>query len=298
MSRTNYSTITNIFPLRDLIVVFSLVLLGSWAGQWLGLVLLSPNEHNLMALPKSTLLALQAVTASSAFIVAPWCYLRFFAKKKLRTLFQWCQPYALPTLTTLSLVFAFMMVNAWFVQWNMTVKLPNWLHQFEVWAKEKEAHLQALTSLLTTFHSMTELGIGILVIGVIPAIGEELLFRGVVQPLCYQRTHNIHLAIGVSAFIFSAIHMQFYGFVPRLLLGGLFGYLYWWTKDLFFPIVAHFFNNATALIARFLDQHDIMGHDTTTAQTPSTLGYIFFSVVTVTLAYALQKQGNRARKSK
>ena len=276
-------------------MVFFLVLLGSWGGKWVVAVLLAPNARKLVELPKGTLLALQAIAASSTFIVPSWCYLRFFEKTEIRALFQWRQPYTKPTLTTLSLVFAFMVVNTWFVQWNIAVKLPHWLHAFETWAIKKEADLQEIVSLLTTFDSLKELGTGILVIGVIPAIGEELLFRGVVQRLCYQLTRNVHLAIGISAFIFSALHFQFYGLIPRLLLGALFGYLYWWTKDLFFPIVAHFFNNTTALLACFLGQHDVIRQDTSALQeAPTTFAIFFFAVITGILAYSLQRQGKQA----
>ena len=76
---------------------------------------------------------------------------------------------------------------------------------------------------MTDFNS-TRSALGLLVIALLPAIGEELVFRGILQRELWRGTLNIHVAIWVSAAIFSAIHMQFYGFVPRLLLGALFGY--------------------------------------------------------------------------
>jgi len=95
---------------------------------------------------------------------------------------------------------------------------------------------------------------GLLVIAVIPALGEEVLFRGVLQNI-FQKSFGHtqpHAAIWLAAFVFSAIHLQFYGLVPRMLLGALFGYLYVWSGNLWYPIVAHFANNSITLLAIFL----------------------------------------------
>jgi hypothetical protein len=85
-------------------------------------------------------------------------------------------------------------------------------------------------------------------IAIIPAICEELLFRGVLMPLLGKMTRNIHIAIWITAALFSLIHMQFYGFLPRLLMGAVLGYLVIWSGSLWTAILAHFVNNATAFI--------------------------------------------------
>ena len=289
---------TNKPPWISLTLVFFLVTLGAFLGQLTASMLyaLSTGDNIIEAIytalpPKRLLLMLQAITASSAFIVAPLLYLHIFTQQGFRALFQWHQSYVAPILVTLGLVLVFMVVNTWFIQWNMTIQLPAWLSVFEVWAQEKEATLQKITALLTSFDSLIELGVGILVIGIIPAIGEELLFRGLVQNICHKLTHNIHLAIGISAFIFSAIHLQFYGFLPRFLLGVLFGYIYWWTKDLLFPIVAHLFNNTCVLLMLFLHQQNIITQDISSLQAPPGPVLIFFAAMVVALANRLRQQG-------
>jgi uncharacterized protein len=287
-------------PWISLALVFFLVILGAFLGQSVASLLYFSGTHGVeetihAALSsQQPLLVLQATTASGAFIVAPLLYLRIFEGQHLRAFFQWRQHYAAPMLITLGLVLAFMVVNTWVIQWNMAVKLPMWLKTFEIWAQEKEAALQRITVLLTTFRSLPELGVGILVIGVVPAIGEELLFRGLVQNLCHKLTNNIHLAIGISAFVFSAIHLQFYGFAPRFLLGMLFGYIYWWTKDLLFPMVAHLFNNTLVLLLLFLHQQGFVTHDISTQKAISATGLIFFSAAVTLLAYLLRQQSKRA----
>lgn len=285
-------------PWLSLTLLLGLIVLGAFLGQLVGekLVLLS-TEH-LAAAGKSlhlrkSLLILQATTASGALIIAPLAYLCLFTHCSVKTLFQWRKSYTTALLVTLCLSGAFMVVNTWFIQWNMNIQLPHWLGDFETWAQEKEAALKKLTTLVTTFHSVADLGVGILVIGILPAIGEELLFRGLIQQLCYTITHNIHMAIGISAFAFSALHLQFYGFVPRFLLGALFGYIYWWTKDLVFPMVAHLFNNAFTLLMLFLSQQGIITQEITTPTVPSKAVIGLFSVLTVLFAYFLKWLSNK-----
>jgi membrane protease YdiL (CAAX protease family) len=97
--------------------------------------------------------------------------------------------------------------------------------------------------------------IALVIIAVLPAIGEELVFRGLIQNELFRGTKNIHVSIWIAAFLFSAIHIQFFGFVPRLLLGALFGYLYYWSGNLSLAILAHFVNNAVSVVALYLYQH-------------------------------------------
>lgn len=301
MSRecTIFPVVANRSPWIRLFLLLGLVALGACLGQLIASMLYPAITDDVTATsppalpPKQALLVLQATTASGAFILAPLLYLHIFTPRGIGELFRWRQPYTAPTLTTLGLVLSFMVVNAWFIQWNMTIRLPAWLSAFEIWAQEKEATLQRITVRITSFRSLKELGIAIGVIGLIPAVGEELLFRGLVQPIFYQRTKNIHLAIGMSAFAFSAIHLQFYGLVPRFLLGMLFGYIYWWTKDLFFPIVAHFSHNTCTLLMLFLHQHGVMTQDPFTVQAPPGPVLALFATLVVILSNRLQQQGKR-----
>ena len=288
-------------PWYHLALLFSLVTLGAFLGQLVASTIYfsgtgGVGEAMKAAIPpKWPLLMLQAIVSSSAFIVAPLLYLHIFTQQRMRTLFQWNQRYTMPVLLTLGLVLAFMVVNTWFIQWNMAITLPHWLKPFEIWAQEKEAVLRRVTILLTTSRSLEELGGTIVVIGIIPAIGEELLFRGLVQKIYHELTNNIHLAIGISAFIFSAIHLQFYGFLPRFLLGALFGYIYWWTKDLLFPITAHCFNNTFTLLMLFLHQQRLIEQDIATLQAPSMPVFIFCVVMIITLASLLRHQKSYTR---
>ncbi|MDZ4822465.1 MAG: CPBP family intramembrane glutamic endopeptidase [Flavobacteriales bacterium] len=114
--------------------------------------------------------------------------------------------------------------------------------------KPAEDSAELLTTRMLTTESTWQLLTTILAVGIIPAFCEELIFRGAMQPLVAKATKNIHVAIWVTAFFFSLIHFQMYGFLPRMLLGGLLGYLVIWTGSLWTSILAHLFNNCLAIL--------------------------------------------------
>lgn len=139
---------------------------------------------------------------------------------------------------------------------NSRVVLPECLSGVEQWMKSyEEAAEKLMADFLKTDHIDT-LFINIGLIAVLPALCEELTFRGTLQQLLggsqWNRSWKMHAAIWVTAFIFSAIHMQFYGFVPRMLMGAMFGYMFVWTGSLWIPILMHFTNNGLVVIAYYL----------------------------------------------
>ena len=134
---------------------------------------------------------------------------------------------------------------------NHLVKFPAYLSMIEDYLLEMEQRAEELTKAMLSVSSMTGLLINIGLIAVIPAVGEELFFRGTIQRLLQDKM-KIHAAVWITAFIFSSIHFQFYGFIPRLLMGAFLGYLFAWTNNLWVPIVAHFTNNALAVIFFYL----------------------------------------------
>lgn len=134
---------------------------------------------------------------------------------------------------------------------NHLVKFPAYLSMIEDYLLEMEQRAEELTNAMLSVSSMSGLLINIGLIAVIPAVGEELFFRGTIQRLLQDKM-KIHAAVWITAFIFSSIHFQFYGFIPRLLMGAFLGYLFAWTNNLWVPIVAHFTNNALAVIFYYL----------------------------------------------
>ncbi|GAB4034456.1 hypothetical protein GCM10028774_20730 [Spirosoma jeollabukense] len=126
---------------------------------------------------------------------------------------------------------------------NQRLELPQLLSDVEEWMRRKEQENELLTNQLVAFNSVDQFVIALFVIGFVASIGEEVFFRGVIQRKLIEWTRNAHAGIWLAAILFSAIHFQFYGFFPRLVLGGLFGYLYLWSRNLWVPVLAHFINN-------------------------------------------------------
>ncbi|MBC7745627.1 MAG: CPBP family intramembrane metalloprotease [Flavobacterium sp.] len=140
------------------------------------------------------------------------------------------------------------------IEINRNMKLPAILKNAEEWMRNQENQMAELTKQLLTMKTVTALMVNLIMIAVIPAIGEELIFRGCFQRIFKDLFKNNHLAVWTTAIIFSAIHMQFFGFIPRMLLGAMFGYLLVWSNTLWLPILAHFVNNAAAVITAYVYQ--------------------------------------------
>ncbi len=131
---------------------------------------------------------------------------------------------------------------------NRSMKLPSFMQEVESWMQSLEASAEELTLLLLSDSGILSLLFNLLVVAVTAGIVEEFFFRGALQRIIGKWFTNPHVTIWCVAFIFSAIHMQFYGFLPRLLLGAYFGYLLYWSRNIWIPVFAHFINNAVAVI--------------------------------------------------
>lgn len=137
------------------------------------------------------------------------------------------------------------------VSLNGQLSLPESLESLEIWMREAEDRAKTLTEAFLHMQDSSDLWVNIVLMGVLPAVGEELIFRGILQRSIQYHSKNHHLAIWVGAFFFSALHFQFYGFLPRMVLGAFFGYLLVWTNSLWAPILAHFINNTMALLIAY-----------------------------------------------
>jgi len=145
------------------------------------------------------------------------------------------------------------------IELNEAMKLPGWLAGMEEWMQKAEEQAQQLTEVFLKVDTVGGFLFNLLMIAILPAIGEELLFRGLFRRLFHEWWGNIHIAIFLAALLFGVMHLQFYGLLPRTLLGLLFGYLFYWSGSLWIPIFAHFLNNAVAVTVAFLERQGMIG---------------------------------------
>ena len=141
----------------------------------------------------------------------------------------------------------------------------------------------AATEQMLSASTIGQLILIIFVMGVLTGIGEELLFRGSVQRLFSENGTNVHLAIWITAFIFSAVHMLFYGLVPRMLIGAFLGYLYVWSGSLWLPIMGHALNNSVAVLGYRYEE--VLSKIEWYNETPSLVAIAVSCVATALLIY-------------
>lgn len=130
------------------------------------------------------------------------------------------------------------------VNLNEAILFPE---SFKIWAVAKEDEAKVLLDKILSDTSVSGLLLNLGMIAVLPAIGEELLFRGVIQQLFFKWFTNKHVAVWLGAALFSALHFQFMGFLPRMVLGALLGYTFYVSKNIVAAMVLHAANNALAL---------------------------------------------------
>jgi len=144
---------------------------------------------------------------------------------------------------------------------NSYLRLPEVFSSIEEWMFRTEQQATELTEAFLATTSYEGLMINVFMIAILPAISEEILFRGVLAQLFREMTKSIHWAVLLSSLLFAAIHIQFYGFLPRFLLGMAFGYIFFSTGNLWVPVMAHFINNLFAVLVTFLEQKSIIEID-------------------------------------
>ena len=233
------------------------------------------------------------ILSSIGLFLAPPLFLALTERKKIKDFYGFNKP----TLPLLGLVILIMVVTMpfmeWTALWNQQMHLPDFLKSVEVWMKEKEAEAMRMTFIFLKINGIGDFLFNLLTIALIPAIAEELMFRGGVQRAFMRMFNNPHVAIWLAAFIFSAIHLQFYGFLPRLLLGALFGYLYLWTGSLWYAMLAHFVNNAYAVIvAWYLQANNMPLNQTEATLNTPWYGYVISLLAGVYLLFYYKNKAN------
>ncbi len=148
---------------------------------------------------------------------------------------------------------------------DLNQKMP-----FANWLQEESEMVENLMKSILRMSGVQDLLFNILVIALLPAIGEELFFRAVVQNEFLSSLRSKNIAIIITAVIFSAYHMQFDGFLPRVFLGLILGYTYYWSKSIFVPMLLHFINNSMSVVVAFYvqDQLDLIASQAAAAKTP------------------------------
>ena len=294
--------------LSGLLVLVGLCILGMVVFSAVGIFLasvftdldiseLQSLAFNYKNLPQGrmSLLLMQGVISLGSFVFFPWM-IRFFKKEIQGSV----SSQTLPNATLLILIFALSIlmlpVNGWLAALNESFYFPSFLSDLKDWATKKENEMEGLTLFLIDFQSGAELIIGFIVISLIAGFSEEFFFRKMLQPRIYVLTGNIHVAIWLTAFLFSAIHFQFFGLIPRMVLGALFGYYFWWTGNIWISVLGHSLNNGITLAGMYLYSKNLSPVNVEDPKiVPAYLGAIATGVVW-SLAIMLRDEAVKIRK--
>jgi membrane protease YdiL (CAAX protease family) len=188
---------------------------------------------------------MQTFQAIGAFIIPAVGFAAVASKKKWEYLRLHATPKFVLAAISITMVIGSVPFINYLGEWNSKLPFPQWVFDSEHDAeKMMKAFLQ--------FDTTAGLLFNLFMMALLPAIGEELLFRGLLQKLVYKIGNNKHVAVWLTAVLFSAFHMQFLGFFPRMILGAMFGYLVIESGSLWYSIIGHFTNNAMAVIFTYL----------------------------------------------
>ncbi len=209
-------------------------------------------------------------------------------------------PHLYSLLAGIIIIFVSIPLINWLITVNQAMHLPSALSGVEEWMRKSEDSAEVLTEAFLNVTSINGFLLNLLMIAVIPAIGEEFLFRGVLIKLFKDWFGNAHIAIIISAFLFSVMHIQFFGFLPRMVLGLLLGYMFYFSRTLWVPIAAHFFNNAFAVVISFFNNTDVIQTDVDSLGSESSDYLLIISrlVLTFVLIIGIYKKENSWNKKK
>ncbi|MBN2485862.1 MAG: CPBP family intramembrane metalloprotease [Bacteroidales bacterium] len=267
MPYLNFSTAKP--AMKFLIIIFTIVTSGiivSFAGLllariifWMPLEEVNHVLYNRTGMLTDLQLKYFQLVQSLGFFVVPGFILYWLFSSETETYFDASfRLKAIQIILLTALFFVAIPLINMLIEYNQQIKFPGFLNGAETRLREMEGNYGELTKRLVSTGSFGHFLFNILLIAVLPAIGEELIFRGVLQKVFYEISNNIHLSVLITAIIFSAVHGQFFEFVPRFLLGVFFGYLMVWGRNIWLPVAAHFINNLLAVTAFFLYNRQIL----------------------------------------
>ena len=284
------------FLLLVLLAVAGLVLGGLICGV-IVVILYGPSAFGAMLnmsanMPESTLNSLKIMQMGSSifgFLIPAI----FFAKVIVRQPVPYLKANWRFPLILLLLVFFIMLVSSplmeMLINLNQKMVFPQFLKGLERWMRNMEDNAGQQTEILLQMKSPASFIVNLLMIAILPAVSEEFIFRGCFQQIFTGWTRNMHWGIWITAALFSAIHFQFFGFLPRMMLGVFFGYFAAWSGSIWPGVLGHFLNNGTALVVSYLYQLKMIKTNPDEQHLFEWKSYAFSLILTLVLFLAYQK---------
>ena len=247
--------------LERIFLLMALIIIGLILGTVIGLAYVfitksDPNDLNALRF-------MQISSQIFTFVLPPIAY-AFLVKEKPVNALGLKKSKILWVLIGIAMIFAIMPFNSILAEWNANLTLPDSMSKIESLMKQMQ---DAATEMIEKFVSVDTIGglvLNLFMIAGLAALGEELLFRSIIQTSLIKICKNAHIGILIASVIFSFIHFEFYGFFPRLILGMLLGYMFYFSGSIWIPMLMHFLNNGTVVLIYFLNNKGITSIDVDT----------------------------------
>lgn len=225
----------------------------AFSGLILTTLIISLSGH-LDELNQSVKITRMALTVQTAFFfIIPSLVFAFLSQSNTKEYLKIDESYNLTFLLLgVCLIVVIQPLINFIGYYNQQIVLPESMSAIQAWMKENELAAEKTTGLLFLDKSMAGLILNLLIIAVVAGLGEELFFRGCLQQIIQKIVKNQHFAVWIAAIVFSAMHFQFYGFIPRVLLGAVLGYMFVWSGTIWIPVVVHTVNNVIGVVLAFV----------------------------------------------
>lgn len=218
------------------------------------------NMDSGLEITPAVLKYVQLILATFVFIVPANAYSRLFSDNTI-VFFEFKKPSVLYLFFAALLWLFTLPIISFLADLNNKIAFPTSFTSLENSFRLAEARAENATRFLLNINSLSGLMVNLLVIAVVAALAEELIFRGIIQKLLFEQSKNIHLAIWLTALVFSLFHLQFFAIIPRIVLGAALGYTFYWSRSIWVPIFFHFINNASIVFASYLYQQKMITTD-------------------------------------
>ena len=246
----NFPIIKRTSRLERIFLLAALIVLGLIIGTVIGVgyVIVSGND----ATSLNSLRFIQISSQIFTFVLPPILYAMLVKERPFKSL-GFSKSTILWMILGVAMMYTILPLNSIFTEWNANIKFPESLASFEKLMQDLQERATEVMAKFVNVDTIGGLIINLFMIAGLAALGEELLFRSVIQTSLIKICKNAHVGIFIASAIFSLFHMEFYGLLPRLVLGLLMGYMYYYSRSIWIPMAMHFANNGTIVFLYYLN---------------------------------------------
>lgn len=246
----NFPIIKKTSRLERIFILAALIVLGLIIGTAIGIIYAFVSGNEVTSL--NSLRFMQISSQIFTFVLPPILYAMLVKERPFKSL-GFSKSTILWLILGVAMMYTILPLNSIFTEWNANIKFPESLASLEKLMQDLQENATEIMMRFINVDTIGGLILNLFMIAGLAALGEELLFRSVIQTSLIKICKNAHVGIFIASAIFSLFHMEFYGLLPRLVLGLLMGYMYYYSRSIWIPMAMHFANNGTIVFLYYLN---------------------------------------------